>query len=126
MQKKILIVAGVLLLLAVLVALPLAGRWLYYYDGRYQPGPVPRPDLASVAAPTPEMPPFADQSVLPSGADQVLGTIVVDRAHDNRLTTEELNVLQARLAARGRRLEMVEAAEDLAGGRRDPPARGVI
>jgi hypothetical protein len=126
MQKKILIVAGVLLLLAVLVALPLAGRWLYYYDGRYQPGPVPRPDLASVAAPTPEMPPFADQSVLPSGADQVLGTIVVDRAHDNRLTTEELNVLQARLAARGRRLEMVEAAEDLTGRLRYAQALVII
>jgi len=115
MLKKILIAAGVLLLLAVLVAVPLVSRWLYYYDGRYQPGPVPRPDLARVSAPTPEMPAFADQPVLSGDATQAAGTVVVDRAHDNRFTTAELNVLQARLAARGQSLELVESAESLAG-----------
>jgi hypothetical protein len=126
MQKKIVIAAGVLILLIVLVALPLVGRWLYYYDGRYQPSPIPRPDLAQVAAPTPEMPAFTDQPALPSDADQGLGAIVVDRAHDNRFATAELNVLQARLAARDQRLELVEAAEDLAGRLRYAQALVII
>ncbi|MBN1135435.1 MAG: hypothetical protein JXM73_02570, partial [Anaerolineae bacterium] len=115
MLKKIVIAAGVLILLAILVAVPLVARWLYYYDGRYQPGPVPRPDLARVSAPTPEMPLFADLPAPPSGTARASGTVVVDRAHDNQFTMAELNVLQARLAARGQQLEPVEAAEDLPG-----------
>ena len=126
MLKKILIAAGVLLLLAVLVAVPLVARWLYYHDGFYRPGPVPRPDLARVAAPTPEMPRFADQPALPSDTTQALGAIVIDRAHDNRFTIEELNVLQARLAARGQRLEPVEDAEELAGRLRYAQALVII
>ena len=126
MRKRILIGAWALVLVAALVAVPLVARWLYYYDGRYQPGPVPRPDLARVSAPTPEMPPFADQPALPSDAAQMAGTIVVDRAHDNRFTTAELNVLQARLAARGQELDMVESAEDLAGRLRYARALAII
>ncbi len=126
MRKKILIAGGVFLLLVVLLAVPLIARWLYYYDGRYQPGPVPRPDLARVAAPTPELPFFTDRPALPSDTAQVPGAIVVDRAHDNRFTTAELNVLQARLAARGRQLELAEDAQDLVGRLRYAQALAII
>jgi hypothetical protein len=91
----------------ILVALPLAGRWLYFYAGRYRPGTVPRPDLSSIQARVPEIKPFTDQVVAAEP-----GVILVDQAHSNRFDLAELNVLHARLAARGQRLEPVEAAED--------------
>ncbi len=64
--------------------------------------------------------------LLPSDTAQAVEAIVVDRAHDNRFTTAELNVLQARLAARGRQLELVEAAENLAGSLRYARALVII
>jgi hypothetical protein len=103
--RKVLFVALALILLL----LPLAVRWFYFYDGTYEPGEVPRPDLAAIEAPAPEVEPFVDHfEALPAG------TILVDRAHSNRFEMAELSVLQARLAARGQRLQSVEADEDLA------------
>jgi hypothetical protein len=102
--KKILAVV----LVAILLALPLAVRWLYFFEGHYQPGKVNRPDLAAVAASTPEIEPFADRfAALPPG------TTLVDQAHDNRFHMSELNILQARLSARGQQLEPVVATADL-------------
>ena len=119
MLRKALAVVGVLVLLAV----PLVGRWLYYYQGRYQPSQVPHPDLASVKVPTPELPTFVDQPASPTAE---AGAIVVDMAHDNRFSMAELNVLQSRLAARGRQLEPVAAAEELAGRLRYAQALVII
>jgi hypothetical protein len=119
MLRKALAVVGVLVLLAV----PLVGRWLYYYQGRYQSSQVPHPDLASVEAPTPELPTFVDQ---PSSPTAAAGAIVVDLVHDNRFSMAELNVLQSRLAARGRQLEPVAAAEELAGRLRYAQALVII
>jgi hypothetical protein len=93
----------------ILLAAPLAARWFYFFDGQYQPGKVNRPDLSAVAAPTPQIEPFADQF-----AALTPGTILVDQAHDNRFHMAELNVLQARLASRGQHLEPVVASADLA------------
>lgn len=105
MLRKVLFVALALIMLL----LPLAVRRLYFYDGTYEPGEVPRPDLAAIEAPTPEVEPFADRfEALPAA------TILVDRAHSNRFEMAELSVLQARLAARGQRLQPVNAEEDLA------------
>jgi hypothetical protein len=98
--------AGILVL--ILLAAPLAARWLYFYKGLYQPEQVARPDLTAIAAPTPPIGPFADQfTTLTSG------TILVDQAHDNRFQMAELNILEARLSARGQRLEPVVTTEDL-------------
>jgi hypothetical protein len=46
--------------------------------------------------------------------DATPGTILIDLAHGNRVKMAELNVLQARLSARGQRLEPVTQAGDLA------------
>ncbi|MGC9334861.1 MAG: hypothetical protein ACP5JJ_11975, partial [Anaerolineae bacterium] len=117
MPKKI---AIVLLALALLV-LPLAARWLYFYERRYQPGPVSRPDLAQIGEPEPEPIPFVDRSTgLPSGV------VLVDMAHDNHVEMAELNVLQARLTARNQGLEPVAEADDLASQLRHARALVVI
>lgn len=118
MLKK---VALYLLLALVLLALPPLARWLYYYEGRYQPGQVPHPDLSTIGVQTPEIAPFADRftAVEP-------GVILLDQAHDNRFTLNELNLLQARLAARGQRLEVLKEAGDLAARLRYARALVVI
>lgn len=105
----------------VLLALPLVIRWFYFYEGRYQAGEVPRPDLSGIKASAPEMPPFVDRFTAAAP-----GRILVDRAHDNRFSLDDLSVLQARLAARGHQLEPVEAVEDLEGQLRYAQALVVI
>lgn len=96
-----------ILALALLI-LPLVSRRLYFYKGEYEPGEVSRPDLRAIEASAPEMEPFVDRytSLAP-------GTILVDGAHSNRFDMAELSVLQARLAARGQRLEVVEEVDGL-------------
>jgi hypothetical protein len=109
------------LLALILLALPTAGRWLYYYEGSYEPQPVPRPDLASVEAALPEAATFADEySALPPG------TILVDLAHENRVQMAELGVLQARLTARNQRLQPLDEAADLSAELRHARALVII
>jgi hypothetical protein len=115
--KKILAVVLALILLAV----PLAARWLYFYQGQYRPASVPRPDVAAINAPTPEIEPFVDEHVA-----LLQGTILVDQAHDNRFQMTELDILQSRLSARGQRLEPVVTADELAQGLRGARALIVI
>ncbi|MGD9048316.1 MAG: hypothetical protein PVF77_09700, partial [Anaerolineae bacterium] len=105
MLKKL---AIILLALALLV-IPTVGRWFYHYEGSYQPGRVARPNLEQIEALLPETQPFVDREV-----ETTPGTILVDLAHGNRVDMAELNVLQARLSARGQRLEPIIQAEDLA------------
>ena len=45
----------------VLLTLPLAARWFYYYGGAYEPGEVPRPNLDEIEAPLSGVEPFADR-----------------------------------------------------------------
>lgn len=108
--KRLLFVLLAVALAAVLLALPAAARWFYYHEGVPRAREVPRPDLAAVAAPTPQMPAFTDSF---EPADP--GTVLVDRAHHNNLQVSELNALKARLEARGQRIELVESVDDLAG-----------
>lgn len=110
MLKKILFILLTIVVVIVLFAAPSVIRWFYYYEGSYQPGEVARPDLAQIEAPLAEPQPFADRQVTAGS-----GTVLVDLAHENRVRMAELSVLQARLAARGHRLEPVADADDLAG-----------
>lgn len=105
MLKKVIL--GLLAL--ILLALPTAGRWLYYYEGSYEPQPVPRPDLSSVKAPLSEAGTFIDEySALAPG------TILLDLAHENRVQMAELGVMQARLTARNQRLQPLDDTANLA------------
>jgi hypothetical protein len=115
--KKLVIV----LLAIVLLISPLVLRWLYYYEGRYEPGPVARPDLSKIEEPLPETQPFTDE-----GEAVTFGTVLLDQAHKNRVTMAELNVLQARLTARGRQLEPIVDAEALDKQLRDAQALVII
>ena len=117
MTKKILWA----ILALVLLAAPLAVRWAAFYEGRYQPSKVARPDLDRVAVPEFETTTFADLFVRAAP-----GTILIDRTHANRIEMGELNVLQARLSARGQLIEPVEAVKDLAGQLRYANALVVI
>jgi hypothetical protein len=103
--KKLLVA----LLALILLALPLAGRWLYFYEGRYQATAVVRPDLSQIQPALPEPRPYADREIAASP-----GITLLDLAHDNRVRMAELNVLQARLASRGQMLEPVPEAGNLA------------
>ncbi len=106
MLKK---VFAILLAILLLVS-PLVVRWLYFYEGWYQPpAEVARPDLAQIEEPLPETQPFTDHMTAAT-----FGTVLVDLAHGNRVDMAELNVLQARLAARGQRLEAAPESDGLA------------
>ena len=101
LKKALLIAIGL-----VLLALPLAIRWLYFHEGQYLAGPISRPDLSQIKAMTPDLASFTDMRTISEP-----GVILVDLAHDNRVEMAELNVLQARLAARGQRLDSTIASE---------------
>ncbi len=109
------------ILALVLLALPFAVRWFYYHEGVYKPGEVPYPDLSTIKAQAPEMPAFRDRFTAAES-----GTILLDQAHNNRFTLAELGVLQARLAARGQRFEVVNKADNLAAQLRYARALVVI
>ncbi len=104
MWKKALILALVLILLG----LPLAVRWLTFYEGGAIKRDVPRPNLGTIEVLAPEMVPFVDRY----GA-AAPGTVLVDTAHENSFEMSELSVLRTRLSARGQHLEAVETKDDL-------------
>ena len=121
MLKKILLILLTIVVGIVLLVAPSAIRWFYYYEGSYQPGKVSRPDLTQIEEPLAEPQPFADHQVTAGS-----GTILVDLAHANRVQMAELSVLQARLAARGHRLEPITDADDLAGQLRHAQALVIV
>lgn len=101
--------AVIILLALILLIAPLVVRWFYYYEGKYVPDEVARPDLAEIEEPLPETQPFTDHEV-----SENFGSVLVDLAHGNHVQMAELNVLQARLATRGQRLQPVSDPDDLA------------
>jgi hypothetical protein len=119
--KKILLTLLTIVVVIVLLVAPLAIRWFYYYEGKYQPDEVARPDLTRIEEPLAEPQPFADRQVAAGS-----GTVLVDLAHENRVQMAELSVLQARLAARGHRLEPVADSDDLTGQLRHAQALVII
>ena len=87
---------GRVLLFLALLALPTLVRAGYYYRRFYVPQSVPRPDHTAISVPTVAPAAFADEDVQ---AGQ--GRVIIDRAHDNTVDDADLNVLLARLTARG-------------------------
>ena len=93
MRKGIILILVFLLLLAA----PSGFRYLQYYrlggETRQLP-PTYDPDKV-VAVPTPEMTQFVDE---PEAGD---GLVLLDRAHDNQFTMDEIGYLDGRLSQRG-------------------------
>jgi hypothetical protein len=121
MLKKILLTLLTLVVAVVLLVAPTAIRWFQYYEGSYEPGKVARPDLAQIEEPLTQPQPFTDRPVTAGS-----GTVLVDLAHGNRVQMAELSVLQARLAARGHRLEPVAGADEFAGKLRHAQALVIV
>ena len=116
LKKAVLVLLALVLLIA-----PLVVRWFFYYEGQYVPGKVTRPDLSEIDEPLPETQPFTDLNVSVSQ-----GSVLVDLAHGNRVQMAELDVLQARLASRGLRLQPVYDTEDLERQLRHAQALAII
>ena len=89
-----------LLLVLLLIALPVAGRWAWFYRGWYTPPVIPEIDESQIALPLSEYRPFAGK-VLES-----VGRVVVDLSHDNNLEVDDLTPLRDRLTQRGVAVEI--------------------
>lgn len=96
MRSKIWLKTGLVILFVVILATPTLARTAYHYRGIYQPAAVRRPDMAAINLPSLDKTPFVETDL-----KQRTGRVIVDRAHDNSLGDLDLNVLSARLAARG-------------------------
>jgi len=118
-QRTLALAVALSSLAGLLLLLPTVVRWFYLYDGQYRPGAIARPDLSAIEVATPEVSAFVDRTTA-----STTGIILVDRAHENRFEMTELNVLQSRLAARGRHLEPVIATENLS--RQLRPAQALV
>jgi hypothetical protein len=84
-----------LLLVLVLVALPIAGRWVWYYRGSYAPPVIPEIDESEIEVTLAEYRPMAVEAV------EGVGRVVIDLAHQNNLEVDDLTPLQDRLTAYG-------------------------
>ena len=95
-----------LLLLLVLVALPVAGRLLWFHRGWYQPPEIPEIDESQMALPLPEYRPLADQPL------ETGGLVVIDLSHNNNLEVDDLTPLWDRLTARAVTIETLDGSSD--------------
>jgi hypothetical protein len=93
-----------LLLVLVLIALPVAGRWAWFYRGWYTPPVIPEIDESQIALPLSEYRPFAGE-VLES-----VGRVVVDLSHDNNLEVDDLTPLRDHLTQRGVAIETFDGS----------------
>ena len=95
-----------LLLLLALVALPVAGRLLWFHSGWYQPPEIPEIDGSQIALPLPEYRPLADQPL------ETGGLVVIDLSHNNNLDIDDLTPLWDRLTARAVDIETLDDSSD--------------
>jgi len=84
-----------LLLVLVLIALPVAGRWVWFHRGSYTTPVIPEIDESQMEIPPPEYHPITGEAI--EGA----GHVVIDLAHENNLQVDDLTPLRDRLSARG-------------------------
>ncbi len=83
------------LLVIVLIALPVAARWLWFNRGWYMPPVIPEIDDSEVEVPLPEYRPSAGEMA------ENVGRVVFDVAHANNLEVDDLTPLRDRLSTRG-------------------------
>src|SRR5512138_1706751 len=97
---------GKVLLFLVLLAVPLAGRWLWFHRGAYQPPEISPVTENKVVLPASSYKTYTDH---PSPAE---GRVVIDLLHGNVLATDDLSPLAGRLGARGVNVEIVSVPTD--------------
>lgn len=93
-----------LLLFAVLLILPIAGRWGWFYRGSYQAPDISQIDESQIAPAIASYHPFEDEPA----ASQ--GHVIIDLAHANNLQINDLAPLRDRLEARDVTIEAFEEA----------------
>lgn len=91
-----------------LLVLPSLVRTGYYYRGWYGTLAVNKPNYVVQDSPT-----AAQETFVESDVPRVEGTVVIDLAHNNAVREVELNVLLARLTARGVKNVIVGPKSDL-------------
>lgn len=88
-----------ILLVLALIALPVVGRWSWFYSGRYTPPDIPEIDESQIALPVSKYHPFADEPL------ESIGRVLIDLAHANNMEVDDLTPLRDRLTARGVAIE---------------------
>jgi hypothetical protein len=88
-----------LLIAIVLIALPIAGRWMWFYRGGYVSPIIPELDQSQMEVPLPEYSPIAEEAL------QQRGRVLIDLGHANNLEVDDLTPLRERLIARGASIE---------------------
>lgn len=91
-----------LLLVLVLIALPIAARWAWFYRGWYRPPAIAEIDESQIEVPVPEYRPSAAEVA------ETVGRVVIDLAHQNNLEVDDLTPLRDRLTALGVAVETWE------------------
>jgi len=86
----------------VLIALPILGRFVWFYRGRYRPPDIPEFHVQIVLQP--DYQPFADEPL------EGWGRVVIDLSHDNNLESDDLAPLRDRLTARAVAIETFDGS----------------
>ncbi|MBI2850279.1 MAG: hypothetical protein HYX80_04455 [Chloroflexi bacterium] len=104
MKKSIIIRIAIVVALILVIVL---GRMLFFYSGSYTPSPGEEPGYEFTAAPAAPVTDFTD--VYEKGE----GVVLIDTAHENDFTREELDVLILRLVSRGLTVKFLTPQDDL-------------
>lgn len=100
------VILGSLFVLIALLAVPVA-RGLWFYRDLPPRRSVPTPDLSTITMSEPPAGTFVDQPT------PTRGTVLLDWAHDNMVSADEVAVLVAHLNARGLEVRDLAPGEDL-------------
>ncbi|MFH1016461.1 MAG: hypothetical protein V1771_05625 [Chloroflexota bacterium] len=92
-------------ILIVGIAVVVAGRWFFFYNGSYSAPQTKTPGYEHITAPTPSAAKFTDS------ARAGTGTVLIDEVHDNQFTVDELSVLVERVLSRGYEVEYLNIGE---------------
>jgi len=84
-----------ILVVLILIAVPVIGRWAWFHRGGYTSPLIPELDESQMSVPLPEYRPIAEE------AQEGVGRVVIDLAHRNNLEVDDLTPLRDRLTARG-------------------------
>jgi hypothetical protein len=88
-----------LFIAVILIVLPVAGRWMWFYRGRYTPPTIPELDDSQMQVGLPAYSSTAEEPVPQAGR------VLVDLGHANNLEVDDLTPLRERLISHGATIE---------------------